>query len=181
MDWDQKSLEELAQFIVKYDLTEMEIQNGDERILLKRAPAAIQMARENQTIAYPVPEVHPRWNTDFRRITEKKAQQDELKTAKTVDRSETVIKPAAIPESGDAKKYVLSPLAGIFYRQSQPGNPPYVEIGQRVQKGDVICLVEAMKMINEISANRDGVVKEFLVENEQFVEYGSPLVLIEEE
>ena len=103
-----------------------------------------------------------------------------LETARTSRREEAPA-PAAAPTEKNLQKYVVSPIAGIFYRQSQPGNPPYAEVGQRVKKGEIVCLVEAMKMINEIAADKSGVVKEFLAENEQFVEYGAPLVLIEEE
>lgn len=177
MEWDQNKIEELAKLIEKYDLTEAEIQVGETRIKLKKEPTPVQMIQGGQ--GYPLAGTPYRPSVDFRRITEKKAEQDELETAKAAVKSDTPLKPD--DNTGASQKYVNSPIAGIFYRQSQPGNPPYVEIGQRVKKGDVVCLVEAMKMINEIAANRDGIVKEFLVENEQFVDYGAPLVLIEEE
>lgn len=181
MEWDQNKVEELAQLIAKYELTEAEVQIGDTCIRLKKEPTPVQMIQGSQMGGYPISGFSYRSNSDFRRITEKKAEQDELERAKTVAKSENPVRPTGSAGSGSAQKYVVSPIAGIFYRQSQPGNPPYVEIGQNVKKGDVICLVETMKMINEIIADRDGVVKEFLVENEQFVEYGAPLVLIEEE
>lgn len=174
MDWDKSKIEELAQVITQYDLTEVEIQNGDIRISVKKDPATVQMMQ-----GIPMSAIQSRVNADFRRITEKKTQQDELESTKTVHKEEAPAKPAT-RTTGD-QKYLTSPIAGIFYRQSQPGNPPYVEVGESVKRGDIVCLVEAMKMINEISADRDGVVKEFLAENEQFVEYGAPLVLIEEE
>ena len=179
MEWDQNKVEELAKLIAEYDLTEAEIQVGETRIKLKKEPTPVQMIQGGQ--GYPLGGIPYRPSVDFRRITEKKAEQDDLETAKAAVKSENTIKSSTNARVESAQKYVNSPVAGIFYRQSQPGNPPYVEIGQRVKKGDVVCLVEAMKMINEITANRDGIVKEFLVENEQFVEYGAPLVLIEEE
>jgi len=177
MNWDKNKIEELAELVIKYDLTEVEIKDGDSCISVKKAPATIQMMQGYQ--GFPMAGIQPRMNPDFRRITEKKAQRDELEATKEAHREDTPVKPSVKKEGGG--KYLSSPIAGIFYRQSQPGNPPYVEVGQRVQRGDTVCLVEAMKMINEISADRDGIVKEFLVENEQFVEYGAPLVLIEEE
>ena len=122
-----------------------------------------------------------RLNVDFKRITEKKLLQDELDIPRPVAREESPLESSNCKEMGNEQSYVTAPIAGIFYRQSQPGEPPYVEVGQRVKKGDVICLVEAMKMINRIAANHDGVLKEFLVENERFVEYGAPLALIKEE
>ena len=174
MDWDKRKIEELAQVITQYNLTEVEIQNGDTRISVKKALATVQVSQ-----GFPMSGIQPRVNADFRRITEKKAYQDELESTKTVHKEEVLTK-ATVKTSGD-QRYLTSPLAGIFYRQSQPGNHPYVEVGESVKKGDTVCLIEAMKMINEICADRDGIVKEFLVENEQFVEYGAPLVLIEEE
>ena len=177
MDWDKHTIEELAQVITQYELTEVEIQKGDLRISVKKTPAAVQMLPGYQ--GFSMPGIQPRMHTDFRRITEKKTQQDELHTSRAAQKEDTEAKPNARPAGGE--KYLTSPIAGIFYRQSQPGNPPYAEVGQPVKKGDTVCLVEAMKMINEVQADRDGVIKAFLVENEQFVEYGAPLVLIAEE
>jgi acetyl-CoA carboxylase biotin carboxyl carrier protein len=68
---------------------------------------------------------------------------------------------------------VKAPMVGTFYRASAPGGKPFVEIGQAVKAGETICIIEAMKLLNEIEADRDGVIKEVLVENGQPVEYGS--------
>ena len=75
---------------------------------------------------------------------------------------------------------VKAPLAGIFYRASKPGEKPYVEVGQAVKKGDIVGLVEAMKMMNEIPAPYDGVVREIRVEDAAFAEYDAVLMTIEE-
>jgi acetyl-CoA carboxylase biotin carboxyl carrier protein len=74
---------------------------------------------------------------------------------------------------------VTSPMVGTFYRSSQPGNPPFVEIGSQVKEGDTICIIEAMKLLNEIESDKTGVVKAILIENGQPVEFGQPLVIIE--
>lgn len=177
MELDQSTVEVLAQIIAKYDLTEVDFQSGDTRITVKKAPAPNQIVQSGQV--FPAAVNQSKYSADYRRIAEMKALRDEQETTKTTQEKESTAKSSAA--SGNEGKYVTSPIAGIFYRQSQPGNPPYVEVGQKVRKGDIVCLVEAMKMINEIPANRDGVVREFLVENEQFVEYGVPLVLIEGE
>lgn len=78
-----------------------------------------------------------------------------------------------------AGNVVKSPLVGTFYRASSPDNPPYVQVGDSVKKGQVLGIVEAMKLMNEIESEFDGVVKEIRVENEQMVEYGQPLFVIE--
>ena len=82
--------------------------------------------------------------------------------------------PAAAP-IGHALK---SPMVGTFYRSASPGSPAFVEVGQSVAKGQTICIIEAMKLLNEIESDKDGVIKAVLVENGQPVEYGQPLVVI---
>lgn len=73
---------------------------------------------------------------------------------------------------------VTAPMVGTFYRASGPGNPSFVEVGQSVKEGDTLCILEAMKLMNEIEADASGVVKAILVENGQPVEFGQPLFVI---
>jgi acetyl-CoA carboxylase biotin carboxyl carrier protein len=72
-----------------------------------------------------------------------------------------------------------SPMVGTFYRSPSPGSPSFVEVGQSVTKGQTLCIIEAMKLLNEIESDTAGVVKAILVENGQPVEYGQPLFIIE--
>ena len=72
-----------------------------------------------------------------------------------------------------------SPMVGTFYRSPSPGSPSFVEVGQTVSKGQTLCIIEAMKLLNEIESDATGVVKAILVENGQPVEYGQPLFIIE--
>ncbi len=74
---------------------------------------------------------------------------------------------------------VTSPIVGTFYRAPSPEAQPFVEVGQQVNKGSVLCIVEAMKLMNEIESDVDGIIVKILVENSQPVEYGEPLFLIE--
>ncbi|MGH8581085.1 MAG: acetyl-CoA carboxylase biotin carboxyl carrier protein [Gammaproteobacteria bacterium] len=74
---------------------------------------------------------------------------------------------------------VTAPMVGIFYRSMSPEAPPFVAVGQRVQLGDVLCIIEAMKVMNQIEADKAGVVKAALIETGQPVEYGQPLFVIE--
>lgn len=76
--------------------------------------------------------------------------------------------------------YIKAPLVGVFYAAASPDKPAYVSVGSRVNKGDVVCLIEAMKMMNEVVAHKSGVIKEVLVENEDMVEYDTPLFIIQE-
>ena len=74
---------------------------------------------------------------------------------------------------------VMSPMVGSFYRAAAPGSKPFVEVGQRVNVGDVVCIIEAMKMLNQIESDKAGVITAILVENGEPVEYGEPLLVIE--
>ena len=74
---------------------------------------------------------------------------------------------------------VKSPMVGTFYRASSPGAKPFVEIGDTIKEGETICIVEAMKILNEIEADKSGTVTKILVDNGQAVEYGQPLYVIE--
>ncbi|WP_353151286.1 acetyl-CoA carboxylase biotin carboxyl carrier protein [Pollutimonas bauzanensis] len=73
---------------------------------------------------------------------------------------------------------VKAPMVGTFYRAPNPGASPFVEVGQSVKEGEPICIIEAMKLLNEIEADKSGVIKEILVENGEPVEYGQPLFVI---
>jgi acetyl-CoA carboxylase biotin carboxyl carrier protein len=74
---------------------------------------------------------------------------------------------------------VKSPMVGTFYRASSPGAKPFVEVGDTIKQGETICIVEAMKILNEIEADKSGTVTQMLVDNGQAVEYGQPLFVIE--
>ena len=74
---------------------------------------------------------------------------------------------------------VVSPIVGTFYKSPSPDSPPFVEEGTRVKKGQVLCIIEAMKLMNEIESEFDGIIKKAIVENGHSVEYGEPLFLIE--
>jgi len=92
----------------------------------------------------------------------------------------TAPEPSAAEEEEVYEGHVVtSPMVGIFYRSSAPGAKPFVDIGQTVQVGDTLCIIEAMKMMNQIEADKAGKIKAILVENGQPVEYGQPLFVIE--
>jgi acetyl-CoA carboxylase biotin carboxyl carrier protein len=74
---------------------------------------------------------------------------------------------------------VKSPMVGTFYRASSPGAKSFVEVGQTVKEGDTLCIIEAMKILNEIESDKSGVIKQVLMENGQAVEFGAPLFVIE--
>ncbi len=87
---------------------------------------------------------------------------------------------AAAPAEPAVTGFVVrSPMVGTFYRSASPGGSPFVEVGQKVNEGDVICIIEAMKILNEIEAEKSGTITQVLGENGQAVEYGQPLFVIE--
>ncbi|MBL8388411.1 MAG: acetyl-CoA carboxylase biotin carboxyl carrier protein [Hydrogenophaga sp.] len=95
------------------------------------------------------------------------------------DSAQQVAAPAAAAAPATAGHTVKSPMVGTFYRASSPGAKPFAEIGQTVKEGETICIVEAMKILNEIEADKSGTITQVLVENGQAVEYGQPLFIIE--
>ncbi|HKY02727.1 MAG TPA: acetyl-CoA carboxylase biotin carboxyl carrier protein [Burkholderiales bacterium] len=87
--------------------------------------------------------------------------------------------PAAAEPAVPAGHAVKSPMVGTFYRSPSPGAKAFVEVGDTVKVGQTVCIIEAMKLLNEIECDKDGVVKAILIENGQPVEYGEPLLVIE--
>lgn len=120
---------------------------------------------------------------DFHLILSKKGM--EIKEGKVIENSPKIDMEKIVEESKHISQelenvvYVKSPLVGTFYRAPSPTSPPFVEIGQEVKKGDVLCIIEAMKVMNEIKSEYNGVVKEILVENGKPVEYGQILFVIQ--
>ena len=91
--------------------------------------------------------------------------------------TQTVETTAAVESNNNEK--ILSPMPGTFYSASTPETPTYVNIGDKISKGDTLCIIEAMKIMNEIEAEKDGVIKSILVDNGQAVEYNQPLFEID--
>lgn len=160
--------EELVKLIDKLDqssLAYFEFTNDNERLLL---------AKEVPQVAGPAPVVV----TD---VTESAAltAPASLAAPAPVAVPEAVEAPAApAPAPAAAGKDVPAPMVGVVYLQANPDADPYVQVGDSVKKGQVLCLIEAMKLMNEIVAPQDGVVSAILVENENIVEYGQALFRI---
>jgi len=86
---------------------------------------------------------------------------------------------AAVPADSETGHTVKSPMVGTFYRSASPGAKSFVEIGDSVKEGDTLCIIEAMKILNEIESDKTGTVKKILADNGQAVEYGQPLFIVE--
>lgn len=112
---------------------------------------------------------------DGTKISMKKEQQQVVKMPEVVKETKTEI----IEEVKKEEGYIVkSPMVGTFYAKPDPNSKPYVELGQKVKKGDVLCIVEAMKLMNEIESEFSGEIAEILVKDGEVVEYGKPLFRI---
>jgi acetyl-CoA carboxylase biotin carboxyl carrier protein len=155
---DLRKVKTLIDLVQQSDISELEIQEGEERVRISRGPVGHQPAVGGTSAlqVMAVPAVHP---------------------APSAGAPDTV--PAAADAPAEVQGFVLkSPMVGTFYRSSAPGGKPFVEIGATVKADEPVCIIEAMKLLNEIEAGAAGVVKEILVENGQPVEYGQPLMVI---
>jgi acetyl-CoA carboxylase biotin carboxyl carrier protein len=151
---DLRKLKTLIELVETSGIAELEIQEGEERVRITRATTAA--AGTPTVMLHGEAQVAP-------------ASQTSASTA-------GIAAPGAPAEPEGHQ--VKSPMVGTFYRSATPGAAPFVEIGDTVAKGDTLCIVEAMKLMNEIEADAAGVIKAILTENGQPVEFGQPLFLI---
>ena len=154
---DIRKIKKLIELVEESGIAELEISEGEESVRISRAPAAPAYPMMQQAYAAPAP-------------------QPALATAVAPAAAPAIEAPAAAELSGHI---VRSPMVGTFYRTPSPDAKAFVEVGQKVKIGDTLCIVEAMKMMNQIEADKAGVVKAILVESGQPVEFDEPLVVIE--
>ncbi|WP_445372913.1 acetyl-CoA carboxylase biotin carboxyl carrier protein [Methylomonas sp. HW2-6] len=146
---DIRKIKKLIDLIEESDIAEIEISEGEESVRISRYSAAAPMQ-----YAAPAP------------------------VAATP--APAAAAPAAVPaEEKISGHAVKSPMVGTFYRSASPGSAAFVEVGQSVSVGQTLCIIEAMKILNQIEADKSGKVKQILVENGHPVEYGQPLFIIE--
>jgi acetyl-CoA carboxylase biotin carboxyl carrier protein len=158
---DLRKLKALIDLVEKSGIAELEVTEGEERVRISRVSAngsAVMMHAPMQAMtamtlpaaaAAPMPAPAP-------------------------DAASKAAEAPAAPEGHTVK----SPMVGTFYRASTPGGKPFVEVGQTVTEGETLCIIEAMKLLNEIEADKSGTIKAVLVENGQPVEFGEPLFII---
>jgi acetyl-CoA carboxylase biotin carboxyl carrier protein len=150
---DIRKVKKLIEMLEESSLAEIEIREGEEAIRISRSPTGSPVVHMAPAHIAPHHAAIP------------------AATAPTAAAAPVVEAPA-----GHA---VASPMVGTFYRSSAPGSAPFVDIGSQVKVGDTLCIIEAMKMMNEIESDKAGVVKAILKENGQPVEYGEALFIIE--
>lgn len=150
---DLRKLKKLIDLVKESGIEELEITEGEERVRINSGNKAA-MASVSSPLVAPIQVDLPR-------------------------QAEELIAPSDSPSSpADEGFNMKSPMVGTFYRASNPDSAPFVELGQTVTEGETVCIIEAMKLLNEIEAEKSGVIKKILVENGQPVEFGQPLFVI---
>jgi acetyl-CoA carboxylase biotin carboxyl carrier protein len=147
---DIEQLRELIQLMTDHDLTELEVQDGKSRILLKRGTGS-----QVQQVIVPAHALPP---------------------AHGAGAGAPVGEPKPAVDENLAE--IVSPMVGTYYSASSPDTPPFVTVGHRVTEGTTVCIVEAMKVFNEIKSEVAGTIAKILVNNGEAVEYGQPLFLV---
>ena len=147
---DLRKLKKLIDLVEASGIAELEITEGEEKVRIAKsiAGAPMMMAHAPQMMHAPAPAVA------------------------------AAVAAAPVEDTVPEGHVVRSPMVGTFYRAPAPGSKNFAEVGQSVNAGDTLCIIEAMKLLNEIEADQGGVIKAILVENGQPVEYGEPLFVI---
>lgn len=151
---DLRKLKKLIDLVEKSGISELELTEGEEKVKISR-----------NTFTPPQPQ---------------------LIQSQAALNAQQIIKLEEPPISNEEKKIAIandsnsinSPMVGIFYRAASPDSSPFIEVGSSVKKGDTLCIIEAMKLLNEIECDQDGIIKKILIENGQPVEFGEPLFII---
>jgi acetyl-CoA carboxylase biotin carboxyl carrier protein len=154
---NQKELKELVEFLIEKDITEFELERGDVKVRIKRGTPEAAPSSPAERIIVQAPAAAP----------------------------QIPAPPAAAPAPAPAPApvqeelhMVRSPIVGTYYESPSPGSPPFVKPGDMVETGQIICIVEAMKLMNEIEADASGEIVKMLVANGQPIEYGQELFAI---
>ena len=157
---DLRKLKTLIDLVSESNISELEITEADGKVRIVKAdphavaaPTVMMMAPPAAVAAAPAP-----------------------RTAAAIAADEAVLAAAAEAETGHVVK---SPMVGTFYRAASPGGKPLVEIGSTIKSGEPVCIIEAMKIMNEIEADESGTIAKILCENAQAVEFGQPLFVID--
>jgi len=158
---NQKELKELIEFLIEKDIAEFELERGDVKVRIKRAGEHFA--------------VHPHGDPRFFAVPAAPTAA-EMAGGPPVPPGLTAAPPAPVPE--ESFHMVKSPIVGTFYESPSPGAPPFVKAGDMVEEGQVLCIVEAMKLLNEIESDVAGEIVKKLAVNGQPIEYGQELFAI---
>ncbi len=156
---DLRKLKTLIDLVAESDISELEVTEGESKVRIVKSGAATS---HSQVVMMPAAAPAP------------------AVAAPAAPAAAPVAAAPAAPAAPEAPAghVVKSPMVGTFYRSSAPGAAPFVDVGSSVKEGDTLCIIEAMKLLNEIDADASGTIKQILVENGQPVEFGQPLFII---
>jgi len=148
---DLRKLKTLIDLVSESSISELEITEAEGKVRIVKAMAAVSVSAPAAAVAVAAPAIVP--------------------TAPAAA--------AAAPETEPPGKVIKSPMVGTFYRSASPGAKPFADVGSTVKEGDPVCIIEAMKIMNEIEADLGGTISRILCENGQAVEFGQPLFVLE--
>ena len=150
---DLRKLKTLIDLVEASDISELELTEGEEKVKISRQNNTVQSLAPVNYVQQPI---QPPVN-----------QQPQAQTEKPLSKVDTT--------TIDNKDAITSPMVGTFYRSASPDSAPFIDIGSTVKKGETLCIIEAMKILNEIESDKEGTITKILIENGQPVEYGQPL------
>jgi acetyl-CoA carboxylase biotin carboxyl carrier protein len=153
---DLRKLKTLIDLVSESSISELEITEAEGKVRIVKATAAVSVSAPAAAVAVAAPAVAP--------------------SAPAAPPAAAVV---AAPEAEPPGKVIKSPMVGTFYRSASPGAKPFADVGSTVKEGDPVCIIEAMKIMNEIEADLGGTISRILCENGQAVEFGQPLFVLE--
>jgi len=150
---DLRKLKTLIDLVEASDISELELTEGEEKVKISRQNNKAQSLAPVNYVQQPI---QPPVN-----------QQPQAQTEEPLGKVDTT--------TMDNKDAITSPMVGTFYRSASPDSAPFIDIGSTVKKGETLCIIEAMKILNEIESDKEGTISKILIENGQPVEFGQPL------
>lgn len=150
---DLRKLKTLIDLVEASDISELELTEGEEKVKISRQNNKAQSLAPVNYVQQPI---QPPMN-----------QQPQAHTEESLGKVDTT--------TIDNKDVITSPMVGTFYRSASPDSAPFIDIGSTVKKGETLCIIEAMKILNEIESDKEGTISKILIENGQPVEFGQPL------
>ncbi len=153
---DLRKLKTLIDLVSESSISELEITEAEGKVRIVKSTTAVSVSAPAAAVAVAAPAVAP--------------------VAPAAPPAAAVV---AVPEAEPQGKVIKSPMVGTFYRSASPGAKPFADVGSTVKEGDPVCIIEAMKIMNEIEADLGGTISRILCENGQAVEFGQPLFVLE--
>ncbi|QXD16453.1 acetyl-CoA carboxylase biotin carboxyl carrier protein [Rhodocaloribacter litoris] len=176
---DLKQIQQVLKLVAESGVTEVEIEEGDFKLVVRNRVPTVTVQAPPMPYPYPPPAYAPPAYAPPPPASPPPPPPSENKAPPPPEAPPAAEAPAAEAKPAANEVIVRAPIVGTFYRRPGPDQAPYVEVGDQVKPGDVLCIIEAMKLMNEIECEVAGTIREILVEDAQPVEYDQPLFRIE--